>query len=90
MYFNKINRFSNTEALDSPTLSTFDYGDEEVTYLLARLEEQNNLLQNDPKNSNFESLKANFQAIKNKEKDSDLDWGNNFKKKKKKMNKKYI
>jgi len=90
MYFNKINRFSNTEALDSPTLSTFDYGDEEVTYLLARLEEQNNLLQNDPKNSNFESLKANFQAIKNKEKDKNIKKGKNIKKKKKKMNKKYI
>ncbi|OUM69721.1 hypothetical protein PIROE2DRAFT_2362 [Piromyces sp. E2] len=76
MYFNKINRISNTESLDSPTLSSVDYGDEEVTYLLERLEEQNNLLQNDPKNSNFETLKANFQAIKNKEKDSDLDWGN--------------
>ncbi|ORX79263.1 RabGAP/TBC [Anaeromyces robustus] len=74
MYFSKANRFSGTESLDSPTHSSIDYQDEEVAYLLARLEEQNNLLQNDPKNSNFESLRANFQAIKNKEKDSDLDW----------------
>ena len=79
-YFNKSNRLStpSTEILDSPTHSTIDTGDEETNYLLARLEEQNNLLQNDPKNSSFESLKANFQAIKNKEKDSDLDWGNFF------------
>jgi len=74
MYFNKVNRISNAEVLDSPTTTTAENGDEEVAFLLARLEEQNNLLQNDPKNSNFESLKANFQAIKNKEKDSDLDW----------------
>jgi len=75
MYFNKVNRIANAEVLDSPTHTSADYGDDEVAFLLARLEEQNNLLQNDPKNSNFESLKANFQAIKNKEKDTDLDWG---------------
>jgi cell division protein FtsB len=74
MYFNKVNRIANAEVLDSPTHTSADYGDDEVAFLLARLEEQNNLLQNDPKNSNFESLKANFQAIKNKEKDTDLDW----------------
>eukprot|EP00833_Pecoramyces_ruminatium_P006157 jgi/Orpsp1_1/1180189/evm.model.c7180000072448.1 len=74
MYFNKVNRISNSEVLDSPTTTSAENGDEEVAFLLARLEEQNNLLQNDPKNSNFESLKANFQAIKNKEKNSDLDW----------------
>jgi len=76
---NRLSSIPSNEVLDSPTHSpthsTIDYGDEEVNYLLARLEEQNNLLQNDPKNSNFETLKANFQAIKNKEKDSDLDWG---------------
>jgi len=75
-YFNKSNRLStpSTEVLDSPTHSTIDTGDEEANYLLARLEEQNNLLQSDPKSSSFETLRANFQAIKNKEKDSDLDW----------------
>jgi len=76
-YFGRANRtstISNNDYIDSPTHSSVDYGDEEVAYLLARLEEQNNLLQNDPKNSNFETLKANLQAIKIKEKDSDLDW----------------
>lgn len=75
--FPKVAHFSTNDTMNSPTTAT-EYGDEEVAYLLARLEAQNNLLKSDPKNSNFETLKANFQAIKDKDnsKGGNLDWGN--------------
>ncbi|KAL6622268.1 RabGAP/TBC [Neocallimastix californiae] len=55
LYFNRISHISNSEVLDSPLHTPADYEDDGVAFLLARLEEQNKLLQNDPKNSNFDT-----------------------------------
>jgi len=58
-----------------------DNSEEESAFILSRIEAQNAMLAQDPKNSNFETLKANFQAVKDsmtntsQAEDTSIDWG---------------